>query len=96
MTTLAQRISVAVSHVPGVQLAGPPYHAPSTAVIGHGVVIILDDHRLTIMCHVVIQPAAERSVTEQCQLIQALVQALVQRIYQRDATVTVVVTDLFI
>ena len=96
LAPLVQRIGVAVAHVPGVQRAAPPYHATPGCAIGPGVVAYDDGESIVITCHVVIQPATVRSVTEHCQLIQALVQTLVQRMYQRDATVTVVVTDLFI
>jgi hypothetical protein len=96
LAPLVQRIGVAIAHVPGVKPAAPPYHSTPACAIGSGVVAYDDGDTIVITCHVVIQPAAVRSVTEHCQLIQALVQILVQRMYQRDATVTVVVTDLFI
>jgi hypothetical protein len=96
LAPLVQRIGVAIAHVPGVKPAAPPYHSTPACAIGAGVVAYDDGDTIVITCHVVIQPAAVRSVTEHCQLIQALVQILVQRMYQRDATVTVVVTDLFI
>jgi hypothetical protein len=93
-TALATRLSAALSFVPGIRPAMPPYNAPAGAILGHGVAIVVHDRTLDVHCYVVVEPTNDVSVMTQSMQIKALVATLIQRADPRDVTVFVSVCDV--
>lgn len=91
---LATRLSAALTYVPGVRPAAPPYDAPRGATIGHGVAISAHGSTVEVRCFVVVDPMIAPSVIAQSLQIKALVTTLCERLSLRDITVFVVVCDV--
>jgi len=91
---LATRLSAALTYVPGVRPAAPPYDAPAGATTGHGVAISVQGYTVEVRCYVVVDPIVAPSVVDQSRQISALVTTLCERLSLRDVTVFVVVTDV--
>ena len=91
---LATRLSAALTYVPGVRPAPPPYDAPPGASVGHGVAIRTDGTTVEVRCYVVVDPTLAASVVAQSLQVNALVTTLCERLSLRNVTVFVVVTDV--
>jgi hypothetical protein len=88
------RLSAALTYVPGVRPAAPPYDAPHGAHIGHGVAISAQGTSVEVRCYVVVDPVVAPSVVAQSLQINALVTTLCERMNLPDVTVFVVVSDV--
>ena len=93
-TALATRLSAALSFVPGIRPAMPPYNAPAGAILGHGVAIVAHDSTLDVHCYVMVDPRTDASVVTQSMQIKTLVATLIQGVDPRDVTVFVIVCDV--
>lgn len=91
---LATRLSAAITYVPGVRPATPPYDAPYGATLGNGVAISAQGPTLEVRCYVVVDPMVAPSVIAQATQINALVTTLCERLSLTDVTVFVVVCDV--
>ena len=83
---LLQRISLAMTYIPGVRVAPPPYHAPINAMIGHGVTVLT--------CFLCLDPAQSRSLPEHCALVQTVIQSILPPRSARECIINVIITDI--
>gem|GEM_PF-2078124 len=91
---LLYRMGCALAYIPGVRCAAPPYHAPSTALIGNGVTVHDDDGVAVFTCYVVLDPAVSRQLPEDCLVVQSVIHAVIGREYTQDFRIDVVVTAI--
>ncbi len=91
---LLQRISLAMTYIPGVRVAQPPYHAPINAMIGHGVTAHDEGNHTVLTCFLCLDPAQSRSLPEHCALVQTVIQSILPPRSARECIINVIITDI--